>query len=246
MNRSGITFFLSLALLISCQKDEQHHDKHDTVEQSCLSLSPPLLSSNSPVNLGDVLLLNASSAEPDVTYEWKGPEEFNSADQHVELNPALYSHNGQYFCRIKQAGCTSPYSVIVIQVNDSCEMFAFNTAIVDGISWNFYSGITCGPSGSSGFFGITAANNSGSIEIIFGNRYKKPAGYHRFPVSVFSVADSSTVQIRFIENGTEFQASSGEVYSAIEGRKSILTFCGITFTSQLSTQHLIDARLGCE
>jgi hypothetical protein len=121
-----------------------------------------------------------------------------------------------------------------------------NTALVNSNLWNFFSGVSCGPAGSNGFYGVTATNNDGTLQIIFGNRYEKPFGYHTIPVSLFADADSATVQLRFNENGTEFKATSGLVYSAIETGKTVIAFCNVLFQSDVSTQRIIDAKVGCE
>lgn len=227
----------------SCEKDQNNNAEESN---TCPELKAPLASSNSPVEENDTLFLFAQTDAPDADFEWTGPNGFLSSDKEPVIFPAMFQHSGKYFCRIKYGGCTSLYSMVIVQVNTSCPQQNLNTAMVNSSLWNFFSGVTCGPAGANGFYGVTAVNNDGTLQIIFGNRYEKPLGYRVFPVSLFPDADSATVQLRFNENGTEFKASSGTVYSAIETGKTVITFCNVLFQSDFSTQRMIDAKLGCE
>lgn len=242
--RCGYLFIMLISVCLStCKKDENSIGDEGT---DCPPLSAPLASTNSPLEENDTLFLFAQADVPEVSFEWTGPNGFLSSEKEPVIFPALFHHSGKYFCRIKLADCTSLYSMVTVQVNNPCPLQNLNTATVNSNLWNFFSGITCGPAGANGFYGITAANNDGTLQIIFGNRYEKPYGYRVFPVSLFPDADSATVQLRFNENGTEFKASSGTVYSAIETNKTVITFCNVLFQSDFSTQRVIDERLGCE
>lgn len=240
--RFSLIMLLSVCML-SCKKEENANGSDGT---ECPSLTAPLASANSPLQENDTLFLFAQTDVPDAGFEWTGPNGFLSSEQEPVIFPALFQHSGKYFCRIKLANCTSLYSLVNVQVNNPCQQLNLNTATINSNLWNFFSGVSCGPAGANGFFGVTAANNDGTLQILFGNRYEKPYGYRVFPVSLFPDADSTTVQLRFNENGTEFKASSGTVYSAIETGKTVISFCNVLFQSDLSTQRIIDARLGCE
>lgn len=239
-----ILFFLLISLsYFSCEKE---NNKNGQEGNTCPELNAPLASSNSPVEENDTLFLFAQTGVPDAGIEWKGPNGFISSDKEPFIFPALFQHSGKYFCRVKVANCTSLYSLVTVTVNNPCPQMNLNTAMVNSSLWNFFSGVNCGPAGANGFYGVTAVNNDGTLQIIFGNRYEKPYGYRTFPVSLFADADSATVQLQFNENGTEFKAASGVVYSAIESGKTVITFCNVLFQSGFSTQRIIDARVGCE
>jgi hypothetical protein len=233
-----------LVLLSACSKEEKAVEKE--THTPCPELKAPLITSNSPVFSTDTLFLFAQSDVADATYEWKGPAGFQSTLANPFIHPALYYHSGKYFCRIGYAGCNSLYSMTTVQVKAPCPELDFNTAVVDSVLWYFFSGVSCGPTGSQGFFGITASNNQGTLEVIFGNRYARPYGYHIFPVSALPQADSSTVQLRLIEGGTAYVASEGQLYVHVEWQQVSVTFCTMIFHSQLSTQRKIDARIGCQ
>lgn len=227
----------------SCKKEENTNGNDG---QTCPELKAPLAGSNTPVAENDTLFLFAQTDVTDAVFEWTGPNGFLSSEKDPVIFPAMFQHSGKYFCRIKRANCTSLYSLVAVTVSNACLQQGMNTATVNSNLWSFFSGVSCGPAGANGFYGVTAVNNDGTLQIIYGNRYDKPFGYRVFPVSLMADADSASVQLRFNENGTEFKASSGTVYSAIETGKTVITFCDIIFQSDFSTQRMIDARVGCE
>ncbi len=233
-----------LMLLSACSKEEKAMEKE--TPNPCPELKAPFITSNSPVSSNDTLFLFAQSDVTDATYEWMGPAGFQSTLANPFIWPALFSHSGKYFCRIRYAGCSSLYSMTTVQVKAPCPELDFNTALVDSAPWYFFSGVSCGPAGSQGFFGITASNNQGTLEVIFGNRYARPYGYHIFPVSAMPQADSSTVQLKLIEGSIPYVAMDGQLYVHVEWQQIAVIFCAVIFHSQLSTQRRIDARVGCQ
>jgi hypothetical protein len=242
--RFSFKFSLVLTVLLFACKKEENTEGSDGI--TCPELNAPQAFSNSPVNENDTLFFTALTNVSGADFEWTGPNGFFSNLNEPKIFPALFQHSGKYFCRIKYANCTSLYTLVPVQVNAPCPALTLNTAMVNANLWNFYSGVSCGAAGANGFYGVTATNNDGTLQVIFGNRYEQPYGYRVFPVSLFPDADSATVQLRFNENGTEFKASSGTVYSAVETGKTVIVFCNVLFVSDLSTQRTIGARIGCE
>ncbi len=70
------------------------------------SILPPPASSNSPVCLGETILLTAADA-PGAIYNWTGPNGFSSNLQNPIIPNAQYSHAGVYTLTITVGGNTS-------------------------------------------------------------------------------------------------------------------------------------------
>lgn len=67
---------------------------------------PSLISNSSTCFLG-LIDLKANSTTSNVTYEWKGPNNFNSNFKDVLLTGVTFIDSGLYFCRTKLNGCYS-------------------------------------------------------------------------------------------------------------------------------------------
>ena len=98
----------------------------------------PTLNSNSPLEIGATLNLNASTI-PGATYAWTGPNGYTSTQQNPSINSATTIMSGNYFATVSLNGCTSlNSSPLVVIVNPaSAPYFQIPNAFVPGSTNEF-------------------------------------------------------------------------------------------------------------
>ncbi|MEI6586932.1 MAG: hypothetical protein WCL56_12650, partial [Sediminibacterium sp.] len=76
----------------------------------------PIVSSNSPIEVGATINLKATSLSG-TTYNWSGPNGFSSTQQNPSISPAAIIMSGDYFATVSLNGCISnlsdPLTVLV-------------------------------------------------------------------------------------------------------------------------------------
>jgi len=78
----------------------------------------PVASSNSPVCLGNQLILTATTLPgTTVTYHWSGPNSFTSNQQNPIINNATYADSGNYIVYATQDGCVTYSDTVNIKIN---------------------------------------------------------------------------------------------------------------------------------
>jgi hypothetical protein len=81
------------------------------------SILPPLVSSDSPLCIGDTLHLHAEPIA-NATYSWTGPNGFSSTLQDPVIPNVTFAHSGDYACIITVFSQTSPPAITTVVVND--------------------------------------------------------------------------------------------------------------------------------
>ncbi len=79
----------------------------------------PSAGSNSPICQGQTLNLNSASATSGVTYQWDGPNVFNSTSQNPSIINTPFGAGGTYYVRANLGGCWSPLDSTIVVVNPS-------------------------------------------------------------------------------------------------------------------------------
>lgn len=78
----------------------------------------PIASSNSPVCLGNQLILTATTIiGTTVTYHWSGPNSFTSNQQNPIINNATYADSGNYIVYATKDGCVTFSDTVNIKIN---------------------------------------------------------------------------------------------------------------------------------
>jgi len=78
----------------------------------------PAASSNSPVCLGNQLILTASTVSgTTVTYHWTGPNSFTSTQQNPTISNASFADSGKYYVYAMKDGCQTFIDSVTIVVN---------------------------------------------------------------------------------------------------------------------------------
>jgi gliding motility-associated-like protein len=73
-------------------------------------------SSNSPLCVGDTILLSAAADSSGVTYSWTGPLSFSSTTQNPSIPAATVPHTGSYVVTATKNNCTSQADTVIVDV----------------------------------------------------------------------------------------------------------------------------------
>jgi len=233
----------SVLMLSSCGKDPVKPDPPDP--GPCSGFSAPVVSNSGAAASGDTVYLLAVTPQPDVDFEWTGPNGFAAMVQQPAIEGAGFLDNGIYKARIRNLICVSAWAETAVTVAAPCPAIDLNTADVDGTPWYFYTNVLCGPLGTNLNYGVTATSSYGEMYIQF-TRPDAPKGYAIFGVSLLPGLDTTLVSMRIHQNNTDFHATGGDLYVGNDGTSVIFVFCGITFTSAGSVSYAVSAYLRCD
>lgn len=120
----------------------------------------PTLSSNSPLCVGDTLLLSASNVAG-ATYTWTGPNSFSSSVQNPFIANAQTLHSGVYTVTATLNNCTAAPGVVTVVIHPipSSPIASSNSAICEGDTLKLFvstvAGATYTWSGSNSFSSTT-------------------------------------------------------------------------------------------
>ncbi len=81
------------------------------------SILPPLVTSDSPLCVGETLHLNAETIA-NATYAWTGPAGFSSTEQNPVIPNVTLDHAGDYACVITVFSQSSPPAITTVVIND--------------------------------------------------------------------------------------------------------------------------------
>jgi hypothetical protein len=87
---------------------------------------PSLLENNSPICEGDSLKIQVLQ-EPNTTYLWRGPNNYNALGAQLHFNPARVGHSGVYTVVAISNGCTSEVLPVEVAVAPSPNNVAIQT-----------------------------------------------------------------------------------------------------------------------
>ena len=90
------------------------------------SILPPLVSSDSPLCVGDTLHLMAETIS-NATYSWTGPSGFSSSMQNPVIPDITLTQAGDYSCVITVYSQTSPPAITTVIVNDLPDAFLMSS-----------------------------------------------------------------------------------------------------------------------
>lgn len=244
------TIWLMIAVVcftLSCANDKEA--AYPDPEILCDELETPSASSNSPVVIGGELRLSASDISGDANFEWTGPGGFFSELQNPVISDIQYQANGIYRVRAKKNTCTSSYMPTTVSVRPPCMgVLTGNSAMVDGITWNFYDQVNCGNTGPGGNFIVHCISNQGNLQISHSTSELPFPGFYLREVDPGDspLFDTSKVRLIIIEGGIEFQAKSGFVYVGNDGINLQFSFCGLVFESTALSSRTISAKVQCD
>lgn len=116
--------------------------RKDTVAVS-IKLTPqkPTAGSNSPICAGQQLDLTASSATPNVTYSWTGPNSFSSTTQNPSITNTTTGTSGNYTVTAELNGCSSSETIaVVVKPSPSPVTVSNNGPVCSGVTLQLSAG----------------------------------------------------------------------------------------------------------
>jgi hypothetical protein len=199
-------------------------------ENICI-LPPATGSSNSPVVVGGVIELNANDFGEGFTYNWTGPNGYESSSQSPILENTTFGMQGIYTLTANKGICTTEETVIDVSVYEnpvSCSpienTLEFDSSVFALPTISFSSVMT------STFFDnyqIDASSLQGDLTIDFnGLSIPFPGVYDITSETSFS---DTEVAVSFIYSGQFMRAGEGLVSVTFVDGNISATFCDVHF-----------------
>jgi len=118
---NGVTYhYVVSATLLGC---ESANSAFISATPACTPPAPPNAGNNGPLWEGMTLNLTASTV-PGATYQWSGPNGFNSTNQNPTLANATTNDAGLFSVTASAGGCTSAPSLTTVTVNPPAQITA--------------------------------------------------------------------------------------------------------------------------
>ena len=215
---------IGLVTLNSCQKEE---------DVKCI-LPSTTLTTNSPAITGGSIFLKTPDYryENDVTFEWRGPNNFFSTEQNPIIPNVTSNMKGEYSLVIKKGICASEIltsSVDVITNTVNCVQSDDYTSFTNGVgSYSLYS-FSANPIANNKYE-ISGGAYSMDINVIFDTDNVPVQGIYTI-VNKATALSKGKVHVNMIRSGQfNYYALSGNVlltYNA-QGMPTI-KFCSVPF-----------------
>jgi len=110
-----------------------------------VNLSPfkPVLSSNGPVGIGEMVFLKLENPTPGSSIQWTGPGGFKSSSPTPSIGNATTAHSGKYILTTERNGCTdsSSIDIYVYDIKDTGRVILYpnpnnGTFTLEGLMYN--------------------------------------------------------------------------------------------------------------
>lgn len=141
----------------------------------------PIATSNSPICVGDMLLLNGTSNDPGATFSWEGPDGFKSAGSSPSIANTQKTAEGDYKLYATVNGCRSKPGIAKVEIGDPLSilnitgdtmlcpgdrmLITAQTNVVKGIEWKkLPSNIIISQTRTYGKTGVTA-EDAGTYQV---------------------------------------------------------------------------------
>lgn len=189
----------------------------------------PVLTANTPVCEGGVLQLNANVV-PGATYNWAGPEGFNSSNSNPARQPVTLSFAGTYSTTITVNNCVSPPSSIEVEVTPRPKKptiipLASNNICIEQPGTTLTLTLTNVTPGSQYFWlnetGDTIAGPLNSVSVTFNNLNTVfSPGVHTFRAFAWrngcdsEISNALTIHFDTIPDNTAYAGPDGPVCTA--------------------------------
>ncbi|WP_395046861.1 hypothetical protein [Flavobacterium sp.] len=222
-----VSLSLGAILFSSCQKEEPVR-----------CILPAISSSNnSPViQTGTITLKTPVSEDTAVTYEWTGPNGFESNLANPTISNVTSAMAGEYKVKMIKGICESPESSNVVEVIAavvSCapnnNTLTFTRSSLTGMTFN-----SVYTTASSGSFEIRAGGSNGDLTIEFASSATPTPGYYDIsndcPTSFLS---GNEVCVSMVYSGYFCRANGGKILVTEVGGKISAVFCDVLFNSSL-------------
>jgi hypothetical protein len=197
-------------------------------------LTPPTITTNSPVTAGTDIVLETSYVNNGI-YNWSGPNGFVSHEQNPVINIASPAMAGTYSLSVGNGvdGCVTHIAtetVVVLPAVAPCNPVnnTVTTSVFPDIS--LYS---INVSTVADFYEINASGSGGDLTITFKDETQPTAGMYSICQDCpTSFLEANQVCVSMVAGGSfsyYYVAQSGFVYISYIGNKISATFCDVPF-----------------
>jgi len=230
MNIQQCQYFLLLiigisALLVGCGGGGNGK------ETTCPTQNP-VINSNAPLGQNDVLKLSVFGIAEPKSYTWEGPNGFVSHEKAPEIPNPPKGNQVYTLSVVTNGGCTytvSSGSIIVTGPWNPCGLDSNVVKInkVSQMSFNKVDGRTT----SNNY--LIEADNGGLalVDFEFPNNQPPTEGTYSVDANAGALSAGRARVTVNITSQSPYTASSGTIYVAINGTTTMISFCGVNFTS---------------
>lgn len=202
-------------------------------------LPNPSISSNSPVISGESLVLTTPTypSEANTTYEWTGPNGFQSNQQNPVISNATIAMAGDYKLKITKGICASEEITTTVNVISNTVTCNQNndTANFTGMSnYSFYYN-TAHANGSNEYE-IMAGGSQADIFVTFPGTDTPVAGIYSIVNKNTSLSPGKVHVTMQVSNVLNYYANSGDVLVYYDINNKVVTkFCSVPFSFSTNT-----------
>lgn len=235
MNKSRLLvasgFAIILFFLVGCSKSKDSSSS----TPSCTTPPSPVVTDTLSILIGDTIKLTAGNVSGATSYQWTGPNGFNSSDQNPQIIHAAFIDSGLYSVKVNVGSCTSNPATTTVKVNMPvlpCAPFTnqVNLTAVPAISFSplpFEFGV--GPSGN---YEVSCSGSNGDVHITFAIPTKPQQGLYRL-TSLGPLAQADEAELTVTASSAFWQVSSANSYLYVYsvGGKLKFEFCNLSFSN---------------
>jgi hypothetical protein len=217
---------VTVALLESCSKGGTVCD--DTLK--------PKVDANTPIGQNDTLILSVFGISEPKTYSWTGPNGFSSnQSKPVIINPV----KGKQVYKVDvvtQGGCTysaSSQEVTVTGPWNPCGLDS-NTVRIVSVS-RFSLSSVVGTAAGNGDYRIEGFSSGARITMDFPNNQPPAEGIYNVSATTSALPLNAVRVVVKTSTTAAYTTGSGQVYVAVDGANTTISFCDLPFTTTEET-----------
>lgn len=201
-------------------------------ETVCDLVRKPKISSNAPLGQNDTLRLTVFGIDEPKTFTWEGPNGFVSHESApVIVNPPKGDQT--YTLSVETyGGCTytaTSEKIVVTGPWNPCGLDS-NVVKINKVSQMSFNKVE-GRTSSSNY--VIEADNGGlaMVDFEFPNNQPPTEGTYTVEANAGALSAGKARVTVNISTQSPYTASSGTIYVAINGTTTMISFCGVNFTS---------------
>lgn len=192
----------------------------------------PKITSNAPLGMNDTLRLSVFGIDEPKTYTWEGPGGYVSHERAPVIpNPGKGAQTYKLSV-VTNGGCTytaTSDNIVVTGPWNPCGLDSNVMKIVKATTLSF--NVIEGRVDNSNFLIRAESKNLAVVDFQFEGNQPPKEGYYTIQVNDGVIGANKVRVVASVSTLQPFTASSGTVYVAINGTTTMISFCGLNFTS---------------
>jgi hypothetical protein len=195
----------------------------------------PKISSNAPLGQNDTLRLSVFGIDEPKSYTWEGPGGFVSHEKSPTIIHPPKGDQTYTLSVVTNGGCTytaTSEKIVVTGPWNPCGLDS-NVVKINQVSTMSFNSVT-GRTTSANY--LIEADNGGLalVDFEFPNNQPPSEGEYTVQANTGTLAAGRVRVTVNISTQSPYTASSGKVYVAVNGTTTMVSFCGLNFTSSNS------------